>query len=359
MRLRLVGYSGERPPVPGTTPVDPVDPEPTPDPVPDPDDIPQPIVLVLANGDEFKKADYLALGYNRFDVMCIGASGGRGGGYTQTYEDGDEYFRGGGPGGGGTHRIKGRLALLPAICPIVVGQAGADGPFDNNGNIPNTDWAAVVDGGDGGATSFGGTICRASGGTGGKAYLNNAGGYRGAPAGRTGVGGSGGLGNTLVAGGGAGGGAPAFGVQGVGSAGADGTWNGTIGKGGGGGSAGAFRNHGKPLQDGNPWRAALGNLRAGAAKGGRGTYLAADQSVSGPGGNPGIVGFTYVFATATADPANPFIYEDRYGEFAVISGAGGGASAFPLNGLTTQYGSKVDGNPGHGAVIIRLSYAIV
>src|SRR4051794_10577290 len=85
MRMRLVGYSGARPPVPGTAPVTPEDPEPTPDPIPD--DIPQPLVLVLANGDEFRKADYLAQGYNRFDVMCVGAAGGRAGVVKQIIPD--------------------------------------------------------------------------------------------------------------------------------------------------------------------------------------------------------------------------------------------------------------------------------
>lgn len=341
MRLRLVGYSGARPPVPGTVPVDPEDPGPTPDPVPDPDDIPPPLTLALENGDEFHKADYFALGYNRFDVMCIGGAGGRGSDGTpgSYYETIIEYVRrriqspqspteqletwgavlqmlhetrpyGYSGGGGGAHRIKGRLALLPSVVPVIVGPAGNDGINHANG-------------GDGGASSFGGTICRASGGKGG-AGVAASGNYNNAPGH-----GVGGIGNSDTPGGGA-------------QLGQRGSWDGKIGSGGGG---------------------------TGSGKGGDGSYSSVDTSLAGlssPGPSVSLRADTYrVAETIQEGPGGyPLIWTDRH-EVVInyvslaAPGGGGGATAFPLTGDPKQYGAKVPGAVTDGAVIVRLTYAIV
>ena len=70
---------------------------------------------------------------------------------------------GGAGGGGGFHRVRGLLSALPAICPVVVGAGGALGT-EMHGSNP----ARTTNGGDGGASSFNATTCRASGGKGGK-----------------------------------------------------------------------------------------------------------------------------------------------------------------------------------------------
>lgn len=340
MRVRFVGYSGARPPVPGTEPVVPIDPNP--DPPTDPDDpsIPDPLNVVLADGDIFHKLDYLAAGYNRFDVMCVGGAGGRGGGlpvedspvlqpawirYQRTVPFGPANIiatgpgltgisqtgrYGGGGGGGGLHRVKGRLALLPTNVPVVVGAAGADGVHPASGA-------------DGGASSFGGTICRASGGKGGRAYGNTA----------TSTAGQGGVGNAELAGGGA-------------NSGASGTWDGVIGHGGGGGDP--------------------------VGAGGSGSVSSADPTTSGPGDPvgtfPGIhdrVGIgELVVEEGTSNQAGTGTWTQYYNvtryyeDILAIPGAGGGAKPFLLNGETVQYGSKAQGRPGTGLVIVRLTYVI-
>lgn len=376
MRLRLVGFSGTRPPVPGTEVVSPEDPEPQPE--TPPDEIPPPLLLVLNNGDTFHKAAYLALGYNRFDVMCIGAAGGHAGTVKQTipdsgvhkynvpldydlYWDSYRYLFGGAGGGGGAHRVKGRLALLPTNVPIVVGQPGADGapqdvhsPFHDwrTGNsyppapLPNS-------GGDGGASSFGGTICRASGGKGANGL----------------TGGPGGKGNTDVAGGGP---APAYSGS-VNTTPGDpggivpghlnpGAWDGKIGSGGAGGNGTSMRGFAGEYGSG-------GTNILDAVRGADGAYSSADPSISGKGA-PG-VGFGFDFTRVVpefiypTDGQNPYasgyniLIPAHYDVGGANPGAGGGATAFPLTGSLTQYGSKAGGLDGKGAVIIRLTYAIV
>lgn len=219
-----------------------------------------PIVLEMANGEVFHPEDYISLGYTHVEVWCVGACGGRGGdAYPQNYNFGG-YVHGGGGGGGGLHRVTVELADLPADCPVVVGQAGTDGLVDNgerpylynldsNGYIAipssmyqNPAWGLATDGTDGGASSFAGDICRASGGKGGKAIktvvtlsgatepkliiVRRAGGD----------GGAGGRGASIVAGGGGAGGRSEPIVKPK-----DGAWDGTIGEGGGGGLGGYVR----------------------------------------------------------------------------------------------------------------------
>lgn len=340
MRVRFVGYSGARPPVPGTTPVVPIDPNP--DPPTDPDDpsIPDPLNVILADGAIFHKLDYLALGYNRFDVMCIGGAGGRGGGlpvadapvsqpawvrYQRTAPFATPnvvavgpqvtgIFQtaryGGGGGGGGLHRIKGRLALLPTNVPIVVGAAGADGVHP-------------APGGDGGKSSFGGVICRASGGKGGRSYGDMA----------TSTAGQGGVGNAELAGGGA-------------DSGVAGAWDGVIGHGGGGAGA--------------------------PGSGGAGSVSTADPTTTGPGDPVGIVNLIRdevgigleVVESGTSNQAGTGTWVQYYNltryyrDIPSIPGAGGGAKPFLLNGENVQYGSKAEGRSGAGLVIVRLTYVI-
>lgn len=340
MRARFVGYAGDRPPVPGTEPVVPIDPNP--DPPTDPDDpsIPDPLNVVLADGDIFHKLDYLATGYNRFDVMCIGGAGGRGGGlpvedtpvsqpswvryqrtvpFTQpsVIATGPQISGvrqdarvGGGGGGGGLHRIKGRLALLPTNVAVIVGAAGADGVHP-------------APGGDGGPSSFGGVICRASGGKGGRAYGDTS----------TSTAGQGGVGNAELAGGGA-------------DPGASGAWDGVIGHGGGGVGA--------------------------PGSGGAGSVSAADPTTSGPGDPAGTINLRrdtvvvgdYVIESGSANPAGTGTWVEYYSlnpiysDIPSIPGAGGGAKPFLLNGETVQYGSRAQGRPGTGLVIVRLTYII-
>jgi hypothetical protein len=352
MRTRFVGYSGERPPVPGTEPVDPIDPNP--DPPPDPDDpsIPDPLTLTLATG-EFHKLDYLAMGYNRFDVMCIGAAGGNAGHVKQTIPDSaphkqsppfdyDLYFNsyvhffGGGGGGGGVHRVKGRLALLPTIVPVVVGQAGADGaysevvaPFHHwssggTGEIPVT----IPPGEDGEASSFGGTICRASGG-------------KGAPGQG---GGAGGIGNAELSGGGA---AP----------GQNGPWDGVIGSGGGGGSGA------KILAVNGTYASGGGSGTAG----GDGAVSAADPTTKGLGRVSEGFGLDYTRVTSETVGGVLTGYNTlvgaHYEALNATGGAGGGAKPFLINGENAQYGSKTSSGLAttpheNGLVVIRLTYII-
>lgn len=41
-----------------------------------------PVILLLENGEVFTPADYISLGYTNFEVWCVGASGGEGGGVS-------------------------------------------------------------------------------------------------------------------------------------------------------------------------------------------------------------------------------------------------------------------------------------
>jgi len=163
---------------------------------------------------------------------------------------------GGGGGGGGLHLVSGLLVDLPDEAPVVVGQAGVDaapGQISNpNPVTPSPPYTpgSVYDppirtfyppaaGGDGGASSFNGETCRASGGKGGNPGAHWAGDLLMYEA----KGGDGGCGGRTTAGGG-----------GVGSTAetnpSDGTWDGSIGKGGGGGRGGMLTPHEPDLMAG-------------------------------------------------------------------------------------------------------------
>jgi hypothetical protein len=246
---------------------------------------------------------------------------------------------GGAGGGGGLHLVAGLLSALSTLTPVVVGVPGADGAAGQN--IVNGAWTPipyqltyfdegyggslwrVTDtrlkelnnwatnymyrypgshpsfnppgaGADGGASSFGGALCRASGGKAGKAAQK----WVGAVLTYDAAGGDGGEGNTATAGGG--------GAGSTSSAnGADGVWDGTTGEGGGGG------------RGGHPSPASIA-----ASSGGQGAYSFADTTVYG---NRGV--------------------RDLY-----TPGGGGGAKV----GSYKYGGAAVGWNPG-GAVVLRLT----
>lgn len=275
-----------------------------------------PLVLNLENGVDFVPQDYIDMGYAYFDVICIGAGGGHGGGINTANTGTLVRSTGGAGGGGGLHRVKGLLSALPAACPVVVGAGGASGLEHVS------DPTQTTDGADGGYSSFNGTTCRASGGRGGKRVQSNS-----VTVTTQAHGGQGGVGNATISGGGAAGGtagtptAPGPGI--AGTAGADGTWDGSIGRGGGGGAGGVGKFGGLTN---NP-----------ATAGGEGSYNASDLSVVGSGDNPSVDG-----ATGAVD---------------VTPGGAGGGKAAPVNGLPNVFG-KSSGQAavgGAGAVWIRLT----
>jgi Glycine-rich domain len=274
-----------------------------------------PLIVILQNGMNFVPQDYIAKGYTNFDVICIGAGGGLGGGINTANTGTLVRNYGGAGGGGGLHRVRGLLSALPAACPVVVGAGGAVGVEHAS------DPAATTDGGDGGYSSFNTATCRASGGKGGKRAQSNS-----LTVTTQANGGQGGVGNSIVAGGGALGGVagtPSAAGPGVaGTNGADGTWDGSIGQGGGGGAGGVGKFGGVTC---NP-----------ATAGGQGSYNAGDLSVYGPGDPPSVDGAT--------------------GALNVAPGRASGAKASPVNSLPNLYGRSGDPQDvaDAGSVIIRL-----
>jgi hypothetical protein len=278
-QIRLAGQGG---PIPNVA-------------LPDPNiDLDLPVqTLELANGQIFRKEDWLNVGYTRYEVWCIGAAGGKGGDGGGRYvysESGPSdylalswpyYFtqhpskppgyllahwhhpyigpkeiqaHGGAGGGGGLHVVSGLLSDLPDASPVVVGQTGADavlgqlikpvvvhtsyadtpgasveGAYDVY-DLPHLSFSPPMAGGDGGTSSFNGTLCQASGGKGGQGCAK----WVGNLLMITGYGGDGGSGGRSAPGGG---GAGSL----TDSNGSDGTWDGSIGKGGGGGRGGIPR----------------------------------------------------------------------------------------------------------------------
>lgn len=321
-----------------------------------------PVVLSLPSGTPFVKADYVAIGYTHYEVMCIGAVGGQGGMVPST----SDWSHGGAGGGGGSHRVAGLLSGLPDSVAVTVGQPGTAGvsgngqtthnmvtyynssngetelvvdtgarPLTHNGvvyingagvvqapyvmlpGIPyvltvNAAYIAPQDGGDGGYSSFG-TVCKASGGKGGKKspiyviYNVQYGGVQDVPGGN---GGQGGIGNRTAAGGGAAGGSTTTGSTLVEAA--DGTWNGEVGSGGGGGRGGTKWGHIDP-----------------AGNGGHGSFSYGDTSVYGPR------------QLLSNDPANGA---------PIVPGSGGGAKI----SSSQIFGSRFSEASPQGIVAIRL-----
>lgn len=277
---------------------------------------PDPLIVKYIANDNFIPADYMDLGYTHFDVICIGGGGGMGGGIDTANTGTLIRSYGGAGGGGGFHRTSGLLAALPGSCPVVVGAGGSLGT--EHASNP----ALTTDGGDGGASSFNATTCRASGGKGGKRVQTNS-----VTTSTLANGGDGGVGNRVIAGGGGSGGLAgtptATGPGTSGTKGEDGTFFQGIGEGGGGGAGGVGK---------------YGGVTCNAATaGGRGSYNPGDTSVYGPGGIPS--------SDASSGAAN------------VKPGGASGAKAAPLNGLPTVYGlSKgVRAISDPGVVILRLT----
>lgn len=270
----------------------------------------EPVVLSLTNGQPFLKQTYVDQGYDNFEVLCIGAAGGRGGGVGHVVtpsSSGFAYFGGGG-GGGGLHRVTGTLSSLASSVDVVVGASGVNGA--NGSTNVSTDTATNATAG--GYSSFGGTLCRASGGNGGLRAKNQT----------VGTGGAGGIGNSTAAGAGA-------------SAGVNGTFNGSIGSGGGGGSGGVGQ-----------WFADVSNLGIWIypTAGGRGNYnISADLDST-------VNAAQYIF--------------DYFGSFlfGLEPYCGGGATSRVLNNQPWAYGSYAAngyGNPylgtAGGGVLIKLT----
>lgn len=266
---------------------------------------PAPIVIRIIQNENFYPDNYVQMEYTNFEVICIGAGGGTGGGI----DTGDAVRSyGGAGGGGGYHRVRGILLALPNICPVVIGLGGS----------PGTDHASnpglTTHGADGGYSSFNDTTCRASGGQGGRRVQTNS-----LTASTLAHGGVGGVGNRINPGGGAVGGAagsPSPPVSGV--AGVDGTFFTNVGKGGGGG-AGGLGQYG------------VSEALVSATAGGRGSYNPGDTSVYGPGFPP------------SNDPIG--------GGQLIVPGSASGAKASPLTGLPTVYGQSGKS----GIVVLRLT----
>jgi hypothetical protein len=271
---------------------------------------PDPLVMTYTVDDTFTVADYTALGYTHFDVICIGAGGGKGGGIDTANTGTLVRNYGGAGGGGGYHRVRGLLSALPTSCPIVVGVQGSDG----NNDVSNP--ANTTNGGDGGYSSFNDPTCRASGGKGGKRAQSNS-----TTVATLADGGDGGIGDRTIAGGGAAGGTAgtptATGPGTPGTSGKDGTFFQNIGQGGGGGAGGVGKYGGTMLN--------------AATSGGKGSYNPADTSVYGVGEAP------------SNDPNS--------GAPSIVPGRASGAKAAPLNGLPTLYGRSGKS----GVVIVRLT----
>jgi hypothetical protein len=277
---------------------------------------PDPVIVRFDANGNFDVQSYINLGYTHFDVICIGAGGGMGGGIDTGNTGTFIRSYGGAGGGGGFHRVRGLLSALPSTCPVVVGIGGVAGT--EHASNP----ALTTNGGNGGSSSFNTNTCLASGGIGGKRVTTNS-----TTASTLANGGDGGVGNRGPAGGGGIGGTAgtptATGPGTPGIPGADGTFFNNVGKGGGGGAGGVGKYGGITC---NP-----------ATGGGRGSYNPGDTSVYGPGGSPG--------------------NEPNSGAANIIPGGASGAKASPLNGLPTIFGqskgNRSNGDPG--VVILRLT----
>jgi hypothetical protein len=258
----------------------------------------EPLALIWTADGTFSKGLYVADGYNRFDVICIGGGGGKAGfadGTDSEFPEIQIRSFGGQGGGGGLHRVRGLLSALGSSESIVVGGAGTDG---TNGTGP-TPLTGVSNGTDGGPSQFG-ALAAASGGKGGlkpetfSTILSPGS-----------DGGEGGQAEATTAGGGAAGGVcGTLGPFTAGLPGDDGTYNAGKGEGGGGGAGGMGKY--------------TGITQLPATKGGRGSYNPGDLSVYGPAGNVG---------------------NDTVAAF-IVPGIASGARVYPFNRSDIVYGQS-------------------
>ncbi len=278
-----------------------------------------PVVLTFTENQNFFPLVYISKGYTNFDLICVGGAGGGGGGIDTSNTGTLLRSFGGSGGGGGIHRVRGVLSALPVNVPVVIGLGGAKGSdhsFDPN---------ATTDGLDGGASTFNGTTCMASGGLGGSRVQSNS-----DTTSTFADGGQGGVGGQTTPGGGAAGGTAgtptALGPGTLGTPGQDGTWDGVIGSGagvigsGGGGGAGGVGKYGT---------ATTCNY---ATDGGKGAYNASDPSAYAVGG------------FATEDPITSAL--------GVVPGYAGGAKASLVSNMPTAYGSSSPNGPGNNGIVV-------
>lgn len=296
--------------------------------------VPKPVVLVYDVDSTLDIAAYVALGYKFFDVICVGAGGGRGGNtYGEDTLHAGTYVRGfgGNGGGGGYARFRGLLTVIGDSADIVVGTPGAPGTDSISESTFNP--STTTDGGNGGDSKFlpdnGFIYIWATGGHGGYACKSRS--RTVSPESDGGAGGGSGGG-----GGAAGGGAAT--VSGLGAvtpgyAGSDGSINMSTygvatgadeGRGGGGGPGGI-----ENVDPGSP--PTNGITRLPGYGGGRGCWTANNEG-------------TYVDGT-------PALNDPDTGGLGVIPGIAGGARITPLNGSWKTYGRS--GEPG--VVAIRLT----
>lgn len=260
---------------------------------------------------------------------------------------------GGGGGGGGVHVVTVLLADLPALTPVVIGQAAADAPFaqvnssgvytplpndpplrpyGESGNTNPATWSPILmpwanrypgahasfppigPGLPGGASSFG-DVAMASGGKGG----NGAKKWVGSTLTADGNGGDGGLGGQSTPGGGG------LGSPSKTETGKDGGWDGLVGGGGGGGHGGKY------VPAGGGFGGGSATITA-ATDGGRGSFNYGDTSVWGQKQ----IKQTLTVGSLTHGP--------------IIPGGGGGVRANHKNPV----GSDAAGYSPNGAVILRL-----
>lgn len=303
-----------------------------------------PLTLNFTEDGTFDKQAYLEMGYTHYEVWCIGAAGGRGGGqwgpHELHYSTLNTISHGGAGGGGGLHYVLGELDGLPeGDIEVEVGTPGTDGftrgPLDEDPPTAGTD---------GGHSAFVSDISeypRASGGKGGEATRNIGGeateDNRDPARNPGGIGGEGGIGGSITPGGGAAGGDttlewvgldPLFDPHIVGSnviPAGDGTWDlEHIGQGGGGGVGGAYIP--RPVDEAEGFNRSTVIHVAG--HGGVGSFSYGDTSYYGAKG------------TRENDPTG----------WPIIPGGGGGAKVGLL-----KYGSLASGYSPNGAVIVRLT----
>lgn len=308
-----------------------------------------PLILNLPDESTFDRQEYIEMGYTHYEVWCIGAAGGRGGGKVDT-ETGipttlSTVSHGGAGGGGGLHYVQGLLDDLPeGDIDVDVGTVGLNGVSVTLAGDSAEEPSAGTDGGYSAFNSDISDYPMASGGKGGGPTRNSNGeateDNRDPGRNPGGVGGRGGIGGTIAAGGGGLGGdaditwvgldddpeSPTWDPHIVGSTiipAEDGTWDGEIGQGGGGGVGGARI---PPAYDG-PLLTRPEVIHV-AGHGGVGSFSYGDTSFYGAKGS------------RTNDQTN----------WPLIAGAGGGAKVGLL-----LYGSHAPGYSPNGAVIVRLT----
>jgi hypothetical protein len=322
-----------------------------------------PITTTFTEDGSFDKTVWTSFGYELFTIMCVGAAGGRG---SFAW-----YMLGGGPlaplqlvtcggagGGGGMHIVSGLLADLSDISAIVVGQAGADAEDAQPGYSPypisyNHHGIDVGDpGGDGGYSSFAGTVCRASGGKGGEVSPVVVSASPNTSWKPGGDGGDGGKGGQTTPGGGAAGGVSTLLASPHTwdmSEGEQGFFNTATGIGEGGGGGVGFTAGGSGVGQDAAW---ITDVDTGGfliqsvhdvdgSEGGRGSFNYADSTKHGARQTRPVKSWS----TEDFNIYSPHTYT------APLPGGGGGGRPTPL----AKYGSYAEGYSPNGLVIVRVA----